>query len=101
MDYTEFAPDWDSDDLPQRAALDARIADMLIQHTDEDELWSYTVTALAHDLVTRDEVRKALTRVCILVGNILVYQHGGRAEAVAALKTAREQLRRIAMGADE
>ncbi len=102
MDYNEFAPDWDCVDLPERAALDARLADMLVQHLDEDPSWAATVTNLASDLTANDETRRALTRVAILVGNILIYNHGGRAEAVAAVRSQLVELRRIAMrGVDE
>ena len=95
MDYNEMVPDWDADDLPQRAVLDARLADMLAQHLDEDRLWSQTVTTLASDLVEADQVRKMLTRFCCVAGNLAIYCHGGRAEAVAALRGQVEELRVI------
>jgi thioredoxin-like negative regulator of GroEL len=98
MDYDEFTPDWDAVDLPQRAALDARLQDMLIQHLDNDPMWPNTVTALADDLVTNDEVRKALTRFCILVENMAVWQAGGRQEAIDDMCQTLVQLRAIAAG---
>jgi hypothetical protein len=101
MDYDEFAPDWDADDLSRRAPLDARLQDMLVQHLDGDPLWPYTVIGLADDLTARDEVRKALIRVCVCVENLAIWNAGGRDEAIAGMRQSLAQLRRIAAGVAE
>ena len=92
-------PDWDRDDLAKRAGLDARLADMVVQHLDDDPLWSQTVRGLAQDLTAADEVTDALASVSVIVANMAVGMHGGRAEAIAAFRTDLAQLRRIAMKA--
>src|SRR6476646_9601826 len=95
-------PDWDRDDLAKRAPLDARLADMVAQHLDDDPMWASTVKGFADDLVDNDEVRELLASVCVVVATLTVYCHRGRAEAIQALKNDCAQLRRIAAkGADE
>jgi hypothetical protein len=89
-------PDWDVDSPGTRAAIDARLAEMVCQHLDESPLWPTTLSGLADDLVESEQVRAALARVCVVISNAMVYMHGGTAEAIAALQSDVEQLQRIA-----
>lgn len=99
---TDDLPDWDVEDLPQRAGLDARLQDMLVQHLDNDPAYPATVCGLADDLVHADQVRTALHRVATAVCNIAVGAYGSREAALTVFRTNLAQLRRIALsGADE
>ena len=97
MNYDETVPDWDADDLPRRAALDARLQDMLIQSLDRDPRWSCTVAGLADDLVTNDEVRKMLSRFCIVYENLTLLFYDGPEHALDDMRRNLGQLRAIAM----
>ena len=102
MDHNDLQPDWARDDLSRRAAFDARLQDMIVQHLADDPLWPRTVTGLAADLVEHDEVLAMLNRFCLVIENQAIYMHGGRQEALDAFKQNLAELRRIATtGAEE
>ncbi len=96
MDHNDLQPDWDRDDLSRRAALDARLQAMLIEHLADDPLWPRTMTGLEHDLVEHDEVLAMLNRFCVVVENQAILLYGGRQEALDAFKRNLVQLRHIA-----
>ena len=96
MHDAELLPDWDADDHSHRASLDARLAEVIVGHLDNDPLWPNTVTVLADDLTANDEVREMLSRICVLVENFAVWMYGGRDEAIGRFKADLDQLRRIA-----
>lgn len=99
MDYNEFIPDWDAsgDDLSRRAALDARLQDMIVQHLADDPMYPRTATSLASDLVEHDEVLAMLNRFSVVVENQAILLHNGsRQEALDAFRRDLVTLRRIA-----
>ena len=96
MHYDETVPEWDMDDIPQRAGLDARLQSFLLEHLDNDPMYQTTVTGLAEDLVSADQVRMALHHIAIAVGNMAIGAYGGRTEAIAAFRVNLERLERIA-----
>jgi hypothetical protein len=97
VNYEEMLPDWDRDNLSARAALDARLCDMLVQAVENDPAYSHTVIALAADLVENDEVRAMLSSFTTLVLNDALYHCDSREEVIERFKTNRAHLRRIAM----
>lgn len=97
MDYEELLPDWDRDDLSKRAALDARLQDVALQHLANDPLYPSTVAALAEDLMNDDEVRAMLNSACTILGNMAVWMYGGRESAIERFAANLRQLRTVAM----
>jgi hypothetical protein len=91
MNDDALLPDWDRDPAT-RAGLEARLQEMLLQHTADDPRWPQTVAALAEDLVSCDQVAEALSSVCTYVDNLVVYHLGGRQEAVDRFASDLEQL---------
>jgi hypothetical protein len=87
--------EWDRDPAT-RAGLDARLQDMLLQHTACDLRWARTVMGLAGDLVASDSVPEMLTSVCVLIDNLAVWAYGGRQEAIDRFTADLAQLRAIA-----
>lgn len=89
-------PGWDRDPA-KRAGLDARLQDMLLQHTANDPLWAGTVTALAEDLVSADQIPAMLSSVCVYIENLAIWAYGGREEAIDRFRADLAQLRTIAI----
>ena len=102
MDYRETQPDWDRDDLSRRAAFDARLQSLIIEHLADDPMFPRTITNLASDLTEHDEVLAMLNRFCVVIENQAIMLHGGRQEALDAFRRDLVQLRAIATeGAEE
>ncbi len=102
MDYSEMVPDWDADDISRRAAFDARLQSLIIEHLADDPLWPRTVTSLASDLVEHDEVLAMVNRFILVIENQAILLYGGRREALDAFKRDLITLRAIASrGAEE
>ena len=96
MDANDWMPDWEVDDLSRRAALDARLQAMVVEHLADDPTWPRTITGLAADLIEGDEVLAALSRLCAVIENMAVLLYGGRREAIDAFRRDLATLRRIA-----
>jgi hypothetical protein len=94
-------PDWDRD-WRKYAALDARLQELIMLHTDDDPRWGDTLLALSDDVTSQDQVPEAFSGFCRYITNLALYMYGGQAEAVKAMTDCLDQLRRIAAeGVDE
>ena len=89
-------PDWDRN-WRKYAALDARLQELIVQHTDADPRWGDTLLALSNDVTSQDQVPEAFSGFCRYITNLVLYMYGGQAEAVKAMRDCLDQLRRIAV----
>jgi hypothetical protein len=101
MHEDALLPDWDRD-WRKNAALDARLQELIVQHTDADPRWGDTLLALSNDVASADQVPEAFAGFCRYITNLVIYMYGGKTEAVEAMTDCLKQLRRIAVeGMDE
>lgn len=95
MNDDALLPEWDVADPGKMAALDARLQEIALMHISGDPRWARTVTALADDLVSFDQVPEVLASMCKFITNLAIWTYG-RQEAVDRFTADLLQLRVIA-----
>ena len=95
MNDDALLPEWDMAHPSRMAALDARLQEVMLMHVTGDPRWARTLTGVADDLVSFDQVPEMLSSVCKFVTNTVVYAYGAQ-EAVDLFTTDLQRLRTIA-----
>ena len=95
MDNDALLPEWDMAHPSRMAALDARLQEVMLMHTAGDPRWARTLTALADDLVSFDQVPEMLSSMCKFVTNMAIWTYGAQ-EAVDLFAADLQRLRTIA-----